>query len=347
MVRFSDAYVNEMKTVNASDNNVDGLLKSTYEKGGLDIKAFKGIWQIIEKEYTNIQSKIKKSKERFRDGFIEEVRKTRQALELLGIEIQKISNNDQMTENYEANMKGYLYNLVSSTNKIYRDNLEDMRILGYNETFFGKLRRYSKRFSKLFLTIGLATALHANTMESGLSNEQKQEKMKAVIEEYNKTHVNIPELGLIKIPDGYELYDIKDSTLVTNYTPTGKGLHAGKNKDGTKYEETGLTSTGHDALNDFSGAATADIPKGSIMYIDGVGWKIADDSGGALKVNAKKGITQIDVRTKNYKEAIQWGKQHKKAFIFVKRDTAKSDYEKVDEARHMFGKGMDTFFKKI
>ena len=232
-----------------------------------------------------------------------------------------------------------------------------MRKFGYNEPFIAKVRRFFGPITKFFLTVGFATLVHTTTMESGLSNKLKQETTQKVIEEYNKTHVNIPELGLIKVPEGYELYDIKDSTLVTSYTPTGKGLQAGKNKDGSKYEETGLTSTGHDALHDFSGVAAADslIPAGAIAYIPDEGWnkpedgwKIVDDTGGTLIKNAKKGITQIDVRTNNYRKAIHWGKQHKKVYIFVKKDfSSKNKHDRVQEARDMYAQGMDKSFQKL
>ena len=375
MVHFTGKFMKEMKEVRATDKNVEALLKLIcLDNNGeirteIDVDAFRVIWYRLQEEYGDIKLKLEQlqqiipndikstndtgkiqtnSRPKFSDEFIEEIKKIYDVLQDIDLVFKKWSDTYQTSSTDETKMSGYMFDLVSNTNKIYRNNLKYMKLLGYNETLFGKIRKVLAPIQTIFLTLGLALGVHTTTMESGLSPIQKQENLKSFMDHYNKTHVNIPELGMIQVPDGYELYAVKDSALVTNYTPTGKGLSAGKKADGTDYKESGKTSTGLDALNDFTGVATDSIraPPGSIVYIDSVGWKIADDTGGAIRKNSKKGITQFDVRTNNYQEAINWGTKYKNAYIFV-RTGDDSNYVKVREARKMYRQGIHNFFKRI
>lgn len=351
MVHFSGKLVKEMGSFRATDTEVDGLIKSLYKSGDCDIVAFNGIWMRLQERYFGIKKVVEQPNQVYHKGFIEDINVICTTLEKIGLESKRWPEGPVTIKEYdEERLMIYFTTLAMNTNKLYRDHSVYMKDFGNRGTVMGKIRKSPGFLKKALMMLGFAAAVNTTTMESGINDAQKIERQKAITEWYSKTHVDIPDLGTIKVPDGYELYAVKDSALVTSYTPTGKGLMAGKNKDGTDYKETGKTSTGNDALKDFTGVATADIPKGAIVYIEGVGWKIADDSGGALRENAEKGITHVDVRTKKYADAIKWGKQHKKVYVFVKsgnHDPNISNYDKVLEARDMHKQGIDNFFKKM
>lgn len=351
MVHFSEKFVKDMKSFRITDDDVDGLIKSLYERGDCDRNAFTGIWTRLKDRYFGMKDIMERSGVSYPDGLSEDVRTICATLEKIGLDSRGWPENPSGMKPYdEERLTIYFTTLALNTNKIYRDYPRYVKTLSPSGNVMAKMRNSPGFLKKFLMTLGLAAAMQSTPMQSGTIGINKDMEKKAAIELYSKTHVDIQGLGTIKIPEGYELYTVVDSALVTNYTPTGRGLMAGKNRDGTHYAETGKTSTGNDALRDFTGAATADtIPKGAIMYIEGVGWKIADDTGGELRKNAKKGIVHIDVRTDNYKKAMMWGRQHRKAYIFVKSKYPQdvSSYNKVLEARDMHKQGMDTFFRRF
>lgn len=73
----------------------------------------------------------------------------------------------------------------------------------------------------------------------------------------------------------------------------------------------GLTSTGKDATKPPFGAAADPkiLPYGTKIEIPGVGIREVDDTGGAMRKNAKKGIYHIDVRFATHQEALEFGVQ--------------------------------------
>ncbi len=72
----------------------------------------------------------------------------------------------------------------------------------------------------------------------------------------------------------------------------------------------GLTATGRDAWETLGVAVDfKSIPKNCTLEIPGVGQLVADDTGGAMRQDAKKGIYHIDVRFHSHEEAKKWGVQ--------------------------------------
>lgn len=70
----------------------------------------------------------------------------------------------------------------------------------------------------------------------------------------------------------------------------------------------GKTATGKNALV-FDGVA-ADfglLPPGTKLYIPGIGEKVVDDTGGAMRRAAKRGRYHIDLRMRSRKEALGFG----------------------------------------
>jgi len=86
---------------------------------------------------------------------------------------------------------------------------------------------------------------------------------------------------------------------VTAYCPCNKccGLHP-----------TGKTSVGHDAWKTFGVAADPKLlPYKTLLEIPGVGVREVDDTGGAMRQDAKKGVCHIDLRMHSHKEARKFG----------------------------------------
>jgi 3D (Asp-Asp-Asp) domain-containing protein len=107
------------------------------------------------------------------------------------------------------------------------------------------------------------------------------------------------------LPEGYVL-DKTVKATITAYNPIGPGLMQGDDPTAG----TGVTSIGKDAFI-YDGVAVDPklIPYGSIVYIPGVGYKVADDTGGRMRQDGTLGIYHIDVRMEDYTDAIVFGKQ--------------------------------------
>ncbi len=70
----------------------------------------------------------------------------------------------------------------------------------------------------------------------------------------------------------------------------------------------GKTAIGRDAWKTFGVAADPKLlPYGTKLEIPGVGIRIVDDTGGAMRQSAKKGIYHIDIRMHSYQEAKNFG----------------------------------------
>lgn len=74
-----------------------------------------------------------------------------------------------------------------------------------------------------------------------------------------------------------------------------------------KYAD-GFTSTGKNAKKTIGVAADPKLlPYGTRLNIPGLGVLSVDDTGGAMRQSAKKGIYHIDIRFPNHQEALNWG----------------------------------------
>lgn len=152
-----------------------------------------------------------------------------------------------------------------------------------------------------------------------------------ILDEFNiridkKTGVPLP-------PPGYKLSKI-DKAIITGYTPRGKGLMHGvyKNVDDGKTAWNGKNAyilngiavnsspkvTFRNSKLQVVKTAKTDkfIPYGSIVYIPGVGMKIADDAGGRMKTDAIKGMMHVDVRVKSGRDAKNITKASETIYIF-------------------------------
>jgi 3D (Asp-Asp-Asp) domain-containing protein len=76
------------------------------------------------------------------------------------------------------------------------------------------------------------------------------------------------------------------------------------------YFADGKTSTLRNAWKPDGCAVAPDaIPYGTLVWIPGIGWRLADDTGSAMKRSWKKGVYHIDVRMSSVSQCRRWGNQ--------------------------------------
>ena len=76
------------------------------------------------------------------------------------------------------------------------------------------------------------------------------------------------------------------------------------------FSADGKTSTLRNAWRmDGCAVAPEAVPYGTLVWIPGVGWRMADDTGGAMKRSWKKGVYHIDVRMGTVSQCRRWGTQ--------------------------------------
>jgi 3D (Asp-Asp-Asp) domain-containing protein len=79
---------------------------------------------------------------------------------------------------------------------------------------------------------------------------------------------------------------------------------------------TFITFTGRPARRGMIAVDPRVVPLHSLMYVEGYGWGIAADTGGAIKGN------KIDVCVMGLPEALQWGRRQVKVLVFPQRVTS-------------------------
>lgn len=134
----------------------------------------------------------------------------------------------------------------------------------------------------------------------------KEVSRKVVGEKVQKNPVNqiidVGTLGVVRTSRGSE--DTYSQMMVmesTAYTAAGGN-------------DNGITASGTSCVRDPNGYSTIAvdpriIPLGTKVYIDGYGYAIAQDTGGAIKGNI------IDVYFNSYSETINWGRRNVKVYI--------------------------------
>lgn len=74
-----------------------------------------------------------------------------------------------------------------------------------------------------------------------------------------------------------------------------------------KWAGGGKTSTGKDASLPGVAADPKVMLYGTVLDIPGVGVRVVDDTGGAMRQSAKRQIAHIDIRMSSHEEALAWG----------------------------------------
>lgn len=84
----------------------------------------------------------------------------------------------------------------------------------------------------------------------------------------------------------------------------------------------GKTSIGKNAWRMTGVAAHPDaIPYGAGVDVPGIGWRVVDDTGKAMRRSWSKGIYHIDVRMKTVWEANQWGRKKVRVKLYKRKAT--------------------------
>ncbi len=88
-------------------------------------------------------------------------------------------------------------------------------------------------------------------------------------------------------------------------------------------DANGKTSIGRDAWKTYGVAADPKLlPYGTRLDIPGIGIRIVDDTGGAMRQSAKKGIWHIDIRFHTHKEADEFGVKEELVRILKAKKTS-------------------------
>jgi 3D (Asp-Asp-Asp) domain-containing protein len=78
-----------------------------------------------------------------------------------------------------------------------------------------------------------------------------------------------------------------------------------------EYAAAGRTSTGRDVRVHPFGIASdhRQVPPGTVLDVPGYGRAIVDDTGGAMRQDARQGIVHLDLRFVEHREARRWGRR--------------------------------------
>jgi 3D (Asp-Asp-Asp) domain-containing protein len=151
--------------------------------------------------------------------------------------------------------------------------------------FFGETGQILRRYSQVFVDGKLAG--------ENLDEEVRIDAMDAIF-----------EMG----PQGFdpkaEAVDFNRASVMTleatAYTPdAGRGKYA-----------TGITKTGRKAEYGIVAVDPKVIPLHTLVFVEGYGFAIAADIGGAIKGN------RLDVCIESHREAIKWGRKDVKVHVF-------------------------------
>ncbi len=113
-----------------------------------------------------------------------------------------------------------------------------------------------------------------------------------------------------QVPDGY-VYWKTIKARVTAYEPSKRCC--GRFADGK-------TSTGRNAWKiDGCAAYPKAVPYGTMVNIPGVGFRVVDDTGPAMRKSWAKGRYHIDVRMKYFYQARRWGSQNMDVKLYRKQ----------------------------
>lgn len=78
----------------------------------------------------------------------------------------------------------------------------------------------------------------------------------------------------------------------------------------------GRTSTGRDAALPGVAVAPRAVPYGSLIWLDGVGFRLADDTGGAMRRSWRGGVIHLDLRHQTHASARAWGVRQRRVAIY-------------------------------
>ena len=121
-------------------------------------------------------------------------------------------------------------------------------------------------------------------------------------EEGNIEKIIESELIVAPPPDNFEVKDVE----VTAYAPMCPDAIEGWDYSG----DPSVTASGSEVVVDMTAAGGPNVPFGTLVYIQGIGWRVITDRGGAI------GDNNIDIAVSTKSEAKTFGRQNLKAIFF-------------------------------
>jgi 3D (Asp-Asp-Asp) domain-containing protein len=319
------------------ENLIDGLITIALKPNFNEDKiTFEQITTQLITNFTNLLAKAKQEQNKFSENFVRE-------LELVKYNTEQVFRSAQDNNIDPELFTTYLVTLVVNTKRVRAKYASELRILeGDKSTFWGDLR-HNSWLGKVILGLAFLGMSNNNPSEASTIHNAPNTKIiqmqtsnpTQVAKESNIAYNDAVKLNIPTPPLGYDYWKTVDEehTKITAYTPTGTGLMA------NGAEQTGKTSTNLSATKNYDGVAVDPnlIPYGSLIYIEGVGWKIADDTGGAVRKTMKKeGKYHIDLRVKSLSFANKWGEKYDTHKIHVFLNNSKqSIQQKILSARKL------------
>lgn len=185
-------------------------------------------------------------------------------------------------------------------------------------------------FKKLFLSltvITLSTLTSFPTFADILSKTDNIANHEFRYNEFEKNLNTVEKLNkLIEVSKEVSTNDITvkntnnssttDSNATTNNENINPGYISNFTMESTAYTGDTITATGTVPVRDSEGISTiavdpSIIPLGSLLYVDGYGYAIAADTGGAIQGNI------IDLYLNSYEECMNWGRQNVSVYLIA------------------------------
>lgn len=272
----------------------------------------------LDKEIDQVLKKIDDNKKDM-NKIAENIKNTQAKLETIenNSKIQEDLFKKRVRAMYVSGSDSYLDVILASSNLSDFISRIDMltKVMGFDKNIITKLKQEKEAIAKQKMNLSNESAKLASLKSSNedtlskLSKDIKDQKnllAKATEKEKELTAVEATKVSSISVGS-------KSGTLSRGIS---KSVSYSKVMDmqSTAYSGDGITASGSATKRDPGGYSTIAvdprvIPLGSTVYVEGYGYAIAADTGGAIKGNI------IDVFFTSESETQSWGRRSVKVYI--------------------------------